>query len=103
MGCGCCMGAPARAGPEGAADGESNSASVADTPMQLNFPPLSLRAKLILLMVLLLAMTLGAELWVSLGTQAAIVETTQQEVKNLAQAIHIGVQELTAVSNSDRD
>src|SRR5215831_15535850 len=71
--------------------------------MQLKFPPLNLKAKLILLMVLLLALTLGAELWVSLGTQAAIVETTQQQVKNLARAIHIGVQELTAVGNTDRD
>ena len=71
--------------------------------MQLKFPPLNLKAKLILLMVLLLTLTLGAELWVSLGTQAAIVETTQQQVKNLARAIHIGVQELTAVGNTDRD
>jgi signal transduction histidine kinase len=71
--------------------------------MQFKFPALNLKAKLILLMVLLLALTLGAELWVSLGTQAAIVETTQQQVKNLARAIHIGVQELTAVGNTDRD
>src|SRR6516162_8762791 len=64
--------------------------------MQLKFPPLNLKAKL-------LTLTLGAELWVSLGTQAAIVETTQQQVKNLARAIHIGVQELTAVGKTDRD
>jgi signal transduction histidine kinase len=71
--------------------------------MQLNFPPLNLKAKLILLMVLLLALTLSAEVWVSLGTQAAIVKTTQEQVKNLAQAIHIGVQELSSVGNTDRD
>ncbi|HTR62892.1 MAG TPA: ATP-binding protein [Candidatus Binataceae bacterium] len=71
--------------------------------MRFNFPPLNLKAKLILLMVSLLALTLGAEVWVSLGTQAAIVETTQLQVKNLARAIHIGVQELTAVGNTDRD
>jgi signal transduction histidine kinase len=71
--------------------------------MKLNFPPLNLKAKLILLIVLLLALTLGAEVWVSLGTQAAIVQTTQEQVKNLARAIHIGVQELTSVGNTDRD
>src|SRR5581483_1578817 len=71
--------------------------------MQFKFPPLNLKAKLILLMVLLLALTLGAEVWVSLGTQAAIVQTTQEQVKNLARAIHIGVQELTSVGNTDRD
>ena len=41
--------------------------------MDIIFPALNLKAKLIVLMVGLLALTLGAEVWVSLGTQAAIV------------------------------
>ena len=71
--------------------------------MALRIPALNLKAKLIVLMVVLLALTLGAELWVSLGTQAAIVESTQQKVKDLASAIQISVQELTSVGNTDRD
>ncbi|HKM99049.1 MAG TPA: HAMP domain-containing sensor histidine kinase [Candidatus Binataceae bacterium] len=71
--------------------------------MKLNFPALNLKAKLILLMVVLLALTLGAEVWVSLGTQAAIAETTQLRLKELARAIQISVQELTAVGPTDRD
>jgi signal transduction histidine kinase len=71
--------------------------------MALRIPALNLKAKLIVLMVVLLALTLGAELWVSLGTQAAIVESTQQKVKDLANIIQISVQELTSVGNTDRD
>jgi signal transduction histidine kinase len=71
--------------------------------MESYFPALNLKAKLIVLMVGLLALTLGAEVWVSLGTQAEIVATTQQKVKDLARVIQIGVQELTAVGNTDRD
>ncbi|HEY6421248.1 MAG TPA: HAMP domain-containing sensor histidine kinase [Candidatus Binataceae bacterium] len=71
--------------------------------MALRIPALNLKAKLIVLMVALLALTLGAELWVSLGTQDAIVESTQQKVKDLASAIQISVQELTSVGNTDRD
>ncbi|HEV2171201.1 MAG TPA: ATP-binding protein [Candidatus Binatus sp.] len=71
--------------------------------MESYFPALNLKAKLIVLMVGLLTLTLGAEVWVSLGTQAEIVATTQQKVKDLARVIQIGVQELTAVGNIDRD
>src|SRR6266851_5977147 len=71
--------------------------------MESHFPALNLKAKLIVLMVGLLGLTLGAELWVSLGTQEAIVATTQEKVKDLARAIQISVQELTAVGNIDRD
>ena len=39
----------------------------------LNLPALNLKAKLIVLMVGLLGLTLGAEVWISLGTQEAIV------------------------------
>ncbi len=71
--------------------------------MESHFPALSLKTKLILLMVTLLALTLGAEVWVSLGTQEAIVATTQEKVKDLARVIQISVQELTAVGSIDRD
>ena len=55
------------------------------------------------LMVVLLALTLGAEVIVSLGTQEAIVEATQEKVKDLAAAIQMSVQELTSVRYTDRD
>jgi len=71
--------------------------------MELTFPPLNLKAKLIVLMVGLLGLTLGAEVWVSLGTEEAVVENTQQKVKDLASAIEISVQELTSVAATDRD
>ncbi len=69
--------------------------------MEFAFPALNLRAKLISLMVLLLALTLGAEVIVSLRTQQAIVEATQQKVTDLANAIQISVQELTSVGPTD--
>jgi signal transduction histidine kinase len=68
-----------------------------------NLAALNLKAKLILLMVTLLALTLGAEVFFSLSTQREIVETTQQKVRDLASAIQISVQELTSVRNTDRD
>ncbi len=71
--------------------------------MESYFPALNLKAKLIVLMVALLGLTLGAEVWMSLGTQAAIVATTQERVKDLARVIQISVQELTAVGGTDRD
>src|SRR5579863_2365395 len=74
-----------------------------ESKMESYFPALNLKAKLIVLMVGLLALTLGAEVWVSLGTQAAIVATTQEKVKDLARVMQIGVQELTAVGDIDRD
>jgi len=40
--------------------------------MESYFPALNLKAKLIVLMVGLLGLTLGTEVWVSLGTQAEI-------------------------------
>jgi|YelNatPaOPRAMG01_1025707.scaffolds.fasta_scaffold06678_7 signal transduction histidine kinase len=69
--------------------------------MEFPFPVLNLRAKLIGLMVLLLALTLGAEVVVSLRTQQAIVEATQRKVTDLANAIQISVQELTSVGPTD--
>jgi nitrogen fixation/metabolism regulation signal transduction histidine kinase len=71
--------------------------------MELRLPPLNLKAKLMALMVALLALTLGAEVIVSLGTQEAIVEATQEKVKDLAAAIQMSVQELTSVRYTDRD
>ena len=71
--------------------------------MQIRLPVLNLKAKLMALMVVLLGLTLGAELLVSLDTQNRIVEATQDNVKELASAIQISVQELTAVGTFDRD
>ncbi|MGH8013531.1 MAG: ATP-binding protein [Candidatus Binataceae bacterium] len=71
--------------------------------MKLRFPVLNLKAKLTLLIVVLLALTLGAEVLVSIGTQDAIISTTQKKVKDLASAIQISVQELTSISATDRD
>ncbi|MGZ6175902.1 MAG: ATP-binding protein, partial [Candidatus Binataceae bacterium] len=48
-------------------------------------------------------LTLGAQVAVSLGTQEAVVESTQARVKDLARAIQISVQELTSVGTFDRD
>src|SRR5882724_5066859 len=80
-----------------------NRRSRGDLEMESYFPALNLKAKLIVLMVALLGLTLGAELWVSLGTQEAIVATTQEKVKDLARVIQISVQELTTVGDTDRD
>jgi signal transduction histidine kinase len=66
-------------------------------------PALNLKAKLILLMVVLLSLTLGAEIIVSLRAQEAIIRTTRQKVKDLASVIQISVQELTSVTATDRD
>src|SRR5713226_2833482 len=71
--------------------------------MDIKFPSLSLKTKLIALMVVLLGLTLGAEVVVSLGAQEAIVSTTQKNVKDLASAIQISVQELTSIAPTDRD
>jgi signal transduction histidine kinase len=71
--------------------------------MKFAFPALNLKAKLVVLMVVLLGLTLGAELLVSLNTQSRIVEATQDNVKDLASAIQISVQELTSVGAIDRD
>ena len=71
--------------------------------MRSALPALNLKAKLILLMVVLLALTLGAEIVVSLSAEEAIIRTTQRKVKDLASVIQISVQELTSVEATDRD
>src|SRR5215469_7718324 len=71
--------------------------------MRIALPALNLKAKLILLMVMLLAPTLGAEVVVSLSAEEAIIRTTQRKVKDLASVIQISVQELTSVEATDRD
>ncbi len=71
--------------------------------MKLRFPALSLKAKLLLIIVVLLAATLGAEVVISLRTQQAIANATRENVKDLAGAIQISVQELTAVGSTDRE
>jgi signal transduction histidine kinase len=71
--------------------------------MKSYFPPLSLKAKLMALMVMLLGLTLGAEVLVSIETQRIIVTDTQRRVKDLARAIQISVEDLTSVSAIDHD
>jgi signal transduction histidine kinase len=71
--------------------------------MPFTLPALNLKAKLILLMVALLALTLGAEVIVSLRAEEAIIRATQRKVKDLASIIQISVQELTSVEATDRD
>ena len=71
--------------------------------MRIRLPALNLKAKLMALMVMLLGLTLGAEVMVSLNTQNRIVEATQDNVKELASAIQISVQELTSVGTFDRE
>ncbi|HLW70252.1 MAG TPA: HAMP domain-containing sensor histidine kinase [Candidatus Binataceae bacterium] len=69
----------------------------------MRIPALNLKAKLIALMVTLLALTLGAEILVSLRTQDTIVRTTEKKVQDLASVIQISVQELSSVGATDRD
>jgi nitrogen fixation/metabolism regulation signal transduction histidine kinase len=71
--------------------------------MKLRFPALNLKAKLLVIIVVLLAATLGAVVVVSLRTQQAIAHAEQKNVKDLAGAIQISVQELTAVGATDRE
>ncbi len=71
--------------------------------MELKIPALNLKTKLVALMVALLAVTLGSAVMVSLTTQSAIAGATEENFKELASAIQISVQELTAVGNTDRD
>ncbi|HZP45527.1 MAG TPA: HAMP domain-containing sensor histidine kinase [Candidatus Binataceae bacterium] len=71
--------------------------------MQFPIPALSLKAKLIGLIVMLLALSLGAEMIVSLRTQDKIVKLTDRKVQDLASLIQISVQELSSVSPTDRD
>jgi len=69
----------------------------------MRLPAVNLKAKLIALMVTLLALTLGAEILVSLRTQDTIVKTTEKKVQDLASVIQISVQELSSVGATDRD
>jgi signal transduction histidine kinase len=71
--------------------------------MRFAFPALNLKAKLILLMMVLLTLTLGAEVIVSLSAEEAIIRTTQSKVTDLASVIQISVQELTSVEATDHD
>lgn len=71
--------------------------------MDLKLPALNLKAKLIALMVMLLTLTLGAEVIISLRAQDAIAKTTEKKVRDLASVIQISVQELSSVSATDRD
>src|SRR5258708_36849714 len=71
--------------------------------MRINFPVLNLKAKLIALIVALLALTLGAEMLVSLKAEEVIVKTTQKKVKDLASVIQISVRQVTSVAATDRD
>lgn len=71
--------------------------------MRIALPALNLKAKLIALMVTLLALTLGAEIIVSLRAQDTIARTTEKKVQDLASVIQISVQELSSVSAIDRD
>src|SRR6266481_9741035 len=69
----------------------------------MRLPVLNLKAKLIALMVMLLGLTLGAEVFVSVKAQDAIVRTTQRKVQDLASVIQISVQDLTSIAAPDRD
>jgi signal transduction histidine kinase len=71
--------------------------------METGLPFLNLKAKLIALMVVLLALTLGAEVIVSIRAQDDIIRATQRKVRDLASVIQISVQELTSISATDRD
>src|SRR5579875_653123 len=71
--------------------------------MRISLPALNLKAKLIALIMVLLALTLGAEVFVSLRAQEEILKTTQTKVRDLASVIQISVQELTSVAPTDRN
>src|ERR1700686_2485531 len=81
----------------------SRGAHPAPFNMRIELPVLSLKGKLIGLIVALLALTLGAEMLVRLKAEEVIVNTTQGQVKDLASVIQISVQELTSVGMTDRD
>ncbi|HUN59824.1 MAG TPA: HAMP domain-containing sensor histidine kinase [Candidatus Binataceae bacterium] len=67
----------------------------------MRFPALNLKGKLIALITVLLAMTLGAQMMASFKAQEAIISTTQEKVKDLASVIQISVQELTSIAPTD--
>ena len=67
----------------------------------MRFPGLNLKAKLIVLITVLLALTLGAQMMASFKAQEAIISTTQEKVKDLASVIQISVQELTSIAPAD--
>ena len=65
--------------------------------MPIALPALNLKAKLIALMVVLLALTLGAEISSVCALRKRYLRTTQRKVRDLASVIQISVQELTSV------
>lgn len=67
----------------------------------MRFPALNLKAKLIALITVLLALTLGVQMMASFKAQEAIISTTQEKVKDLASVIQISVQELTSITPTD--
>ncbi len=83
--------------------GAATAGSPRSIAMKLRVPALNLKAKLMALMTIMLALTLGAQLIVSLTTQEQVIETTRQNVRDLASAIQISVEYLTSVGNLDRN
>jgi signal transduction histidine kinase len=67
----------------------------------MRFPALNLKAKLIALITVLLALTLGVQMMASFKAQSAIISTTEEKVKDLASVIQISVQELTSIAPTD--
>jgi signal transduction histidine kinase len=67
----------------------------------MRFPALNLKAKLIVLITVLLALTLGVQMMASFKAQEAIISTTQEKVKDLASVIQISTQELTSIAPTD--
>ncbi|MGA2409832.1 MAG: HAMP domain-containing sensor histidine kinase [Candidatus Binataceae bacterium] len=67
----------------------------------MRFPALNLKGKLMALMMVLLALTLGTEMMASFRAQEAIIWITQEKVKDLASVIQISVQELTSITPTD--
>jgi signal transduction histidine kinase len=83
--------------------GGNVTGELAGARMRLTLPSLNLMAKLIALMVMLLALRLGAEVVISIRAQDAIAKTTERKVRDLASVIQISVQELSSVAATDRD
>ena len=74
-----------------------------NTTMEHKLPALNLKAKLVLFMVVLLALTLGAVVVVSLEAQHAVAAATQENLNDLAGLMQVSVQELTAVGKTNRE
>src|SRR5271154_237885 len=67
----------------------------------MRLPALNLKGKLLALMMALLALTLGTQMMASFRAQEAIIQTTEEKVKDLASVIQISVQELTSITPTD--